>query len=37
MSLTDNGAIYLQRYGRGARPQSFDVKGVHLSDLSFST
>jgi 3',5'-cyclic AMP phosphodiesterase CpdA len=34
--LTDNGAIYLQRYGRGTKGsgwQSFDVKGVHFIGL----
>ena len=34
--LTDNGAIYLQRYGRGTKVsgwQSFDVKGVHFIGL----
>ena len=34
--LTDNGAIYLERYGKGTRGagwQSFDVKGVHFIGL----
>ena len=47
--LTDNGAIYLERYGKGTKGagwQSFDVQGVHfiglvnvlnLKDLSSST
>lgn len=34
--LTDNGAVYLERYGKGAKGagwQSFDVKGVHFIGL----
>jgi len=34
--LTDNGAIYLERYGKGTKGagwQSFDVKGVHFIGL----
>jgi 3',5'-cyclic AMP phosphodiesterase CpdA len=34
--LTDNGAIYLERYGRGTKGagwQSFDVQGVHFIGL----
>ena len=34
--LTDNGALYLERYGRGTKGtgwQSFDVEGVHFIGL----
>lgn len=34
--LTDNGAIYLERYGKGTKGagwQSFDVQGVHFTGL----